>query len=605
MSNRDVHIERLFQEALTFRLSRRQIIRRGLSAGLSLTAIGLVLDACGSGTPSSAGPTTTTGGVGSGGGTAVPTSAASTSPATPGASATLPTGGIPVNGGDFTIVFPSTTADLDPQSAYDNQASCVFFGCYEMLLRLKGNSTVDYEPMLAKSWSPNADKSEWTFTLYPNVKFHDGTTCDANAVVKSFQRFYKMGRGPYNDIVRFVANPDTDITAVDSLNVKFKLRDAGLSTVFLADMASEYGPFVVSPTAVEQHKTAADPWAHNWFVNHIVGTGPYKATQVNPQNQIVLERFPDYYRGWSGNHFDRIVFRVVEDTSTRQSLIVGGSADALTNALTPQAVVELEGNKDLQIIKYPTTNVNWTWINCGDRLSDATVRKGLCYAFPYNEVRSSVYKGLISKTGGPLTPTTRGYDPKVFIYDTDLTKAKSMIATKVPGGTKLTGMIASGTEQAAQIAQLFQANLQQIGYQLTIQQVERSAQTNLAYGDAPASKRPDFFISWGWWPDYNDGYNEIYPNFDSASIGSAGADVGVYKNAQVDKALATVAPGVSTTEYNTQLALAQNALTEQDPPAMFWGTVLWYTIMRANIRGFQWNPIYLNSYYFYDMYRVK
>jgi hypothetical protein len=46
-------------------------------------------------------------------------------------------------------------------------------------------------------------------------------------------------------------------------------------------------------------------------------------------------------------------------------------------------------------------------------------------------------------------------------------------------------------------------------------------------------------------------------------------------------------------------------MTELDPPAIFWGTVQWYTIMNAKVRGFVWNPIYLNSYYFYNMYKVK
>lgn len=618
MEFEDFRAIRLIHDASTQRMSRREIIKRGLATGLSLSAIGLVLEACGSSSASVSKLTTTSSSGSSGSSTstgaasnattssssASSAAAAAATPATPRATGALRTGGTPINGGDFTIAFPTSTADLDPQSAYDNQASCVFFGVYEMLLRLKGNSTFEYEPMLAKSWTSDGNGNV-SFTLYDNVKFHDGTKCDANAVVQSFQRFYKMGRGPYNDIVRFIADPDKDIVAVDPTTVKFTLRDPGLYTIFLADMASEYGPFVVSPTAVQQHKTASDPWAHNWFVNHMVGTGPYKAVTVNPQQQIVLERFPDYYRGWSGAHFDRIVFRVVEDNSTRRSLIEGGSVDALTNSLTPEDVTSLRKNPNVQVITYPSTNVNWTWFNCGDRLSDPVVRQGLSYAFPYQQVRQGVYGGLVTRTGGPITPTTRGYDPKVFVYDTDLTKAKQMISSKIPSGTKFTAMLSSGVATTQDVAQLFQANLQQIGYNMEIQMVEGAAETNLAYGNSPASQRPDFFIDWGWWPDYNDGYNELYPNFDSASVGSAGSDVGWFKNARLDQILKTVEPGVSTSQYNSLLAEAQNILTKEDPPAAWWGTVQWYTILRSNIRNFAWNPIYLNSYYFYDMYRVQ
>jgi peptide/nickel transport system substrate-binding protein len=617
----DMRAVQLIVAASKSRLSRRDIIKRGLAMGLSLSAIGWVLEACGKGSSSStattaSGAQSTTAAAattGSGtqstaaaattGSTATAASASGTPDASSGATSNAPTGGTPTDGGTFTIIFPGSTADLDPQSAYDNQASCVFFGAYEMLIRLKGNSTFDYEPMLAKTWAPSADGLTWTFNLYPNVKFHDGTACDAAAVVKSFQRLLGAKLGPWNVMGRFIANPDTDITAPDATTVVFKLQTA--NPIFEAAIASEYGPFVVSPAAMDKHKTAADPYAHQWFLQNLVGTGPYMATQVDPQQQIVLKRFPDYYRGWDGNHFDEIVFRVVEDTATRQQLLTGGSADAVTNALTPQAVQDLKANTALQVQTYPSTNVNWTWMNCGDRLKDPSVRQGLCYAFPYNDVQQGVYKGLIASTNGPLTPTTAGYDPNVFVYKTDLDKAKQLIGAQFKPGEKFTWMISSGVDQTKSVAVLMQANLQQIGYQLEINEVERSAETNLAYGDAPPAQRPDFFGDWGWWPDYNDGYNEIYPNFYSKSAGSAGSNVGFYNNPRLDQILETLAPGVSDADYKSLLAEAQNIMTEKDPPAMFWGTVLWYTIMNAKVRGFTWNPIYLNSYYFYDMYFVK
>ncbi len=128
---------------------------------------------------------------------------------------------------------------------------------------------------------------------------------------------------------------------------------------------------------------------------------------------------------------------------------------------------------------------------------------------------------------------------------------------------------------------------------------------DLTYGDAPPDQRPDFIGDWGWWPDYNDGYNEIYPNFYSKAAGSAGANTGFYNNPRLDEILDKIAAGVSDQEYDQLLAEAQNILTEQDPPAIFFGSVKWYTILRSDVRGFEWNPIYLSTYDFYRMYRVK
>jgi ABC-type transport system substrate-binding protein len=41
------------------------------------------------------------------------------------------------------------------------------------------------EPVLAESYESNEDLTEWTFTLRQGVTFHDGSTLDANDVVKS------------------------------------------------------------------------------------------------------------------------------------------------------------------------------------------------------------------------------------------------------------------------------------------------------------------------------------------------------------------------------------------------------------------------------------
>ena len=49
---------------------------------------------------------------------------------------------------------------------------------------------------------------------------------------------------------------------------------------------------------------------------------------------------------------------------------------------------------------------------------------------------------------------------------------------------------------------------------------------------------------------------------------------------------------------------AQNILTEQDPAALFYGELSWYTAMRKEIQGFVGNPLYLGSFPFHRMSRT-
>ena len=49
--------------------------------------------------------------------------------------------------------------------------------------------TLKYEPQTAESVTSNADSTEWTIKLRPNIKFSDGTDYDADAVVFGLNRF--------------------------------------------------------------------------------------------------------------------------------------------------------------------------------------------------------------------------------------------------------------------------------------------------------------------------------------------------------------------------------------------------------------------------------
>src|SRR5690606_22302019 len=159
---------------------------------------------------------------------------------------------------------------------------------YEMLLRLKGESTFEYEPMLAHSWEANDDLTEFTFEIAEGITFHDGSPCDAEAVVTSFQRFHEMGRGPVDVIRRFIEDP-LQIETVDSTSIKFTCSKP--EPLCLRAMASSCGPLVFSPAGIEENKTDADPFAHEWFARTMVGTGPYMATEIEPQERFVLDRY--------------------------------------------------------------------------------------------------------------------------------------------------------------------------------------------------------------------------------------------------------------------------------------------------------------------------
>ena len=178
------------------------------------------------------------------------------------------------------------------------------------------------------------------------------------------------------------------------------------------------------------------------------------------------------------------------------------------------------------VLIYDSTKISWVTMNA-PRLKTKEVRQGFSYAFPYDVVEDGAYKGLLTRTS-PIPDTVRGYDPEGFVYQTDLTKAKELILSGgFAEGDSFEYMLESEDEVEAVVAQLFQANVTEMGFQLELTEVDSAALNQLSYGDAPAEERPHFFGGWSWWPDYNDPWNMLAPNFLEALTGEGGANAGV------------------------------------------------------------------------------
>ena len=571
----DAQVARLFSLARAGGMSRRQLLETGLRLGLASPVILSLIEAA--------------------------PNRASAMPAEPSSLLTASNAAQEESSGALTILWTSGTEDIDPHYTYSELASAVAFLVYEMLLKLKGDSTDEFEPMLVESWEVSEDQSTYTFKLYPDVMFQDGTPANAQAVNDSYTRWIELEGSPVNVITRFCDSPDK-MEVVDETTLRFNLGNP--QPLFLAAMASSYGPMVISPTALAENATEEDPYAHEWAKEFAVGSGPYILESNSVTEGITLARFDGYHRGWEGNHFEGVNFRVVPEDATRRQLLERGEADAATNNVTIDALEALRSNPAVQVTEYPTTRVVWEIMNA-PRLLTKEVRQGFSYAFPYDEVLNIVYKGLL-KRSGPIPDSVRGYDPEVFLYQTDLDKAKELILS---GGFKegdvFEYMVDANEEKDQTVAQLFQANVQEMGFNLELISVDYATIESTVYGDAPSEERPHFIGGWGWWPDYNSPWNQLWPNFTEENIGGGGSNAGAWVNPRFEEIMAEAEHFESEEQLNALMKEAQNILTEQDPPVIYYGQRVDFTVLGADIQGFVPNPLYLEAYNVYGMSRAS
>lgn len=494
----------------------------------------------------------------------------------------------------------SSPSDLDPHSAYDGRSVMVIYGVYEQLMRLKGGSTDEYESLLAESWEANDDKSVWTFHLREGATFHDGSPCDAEAVRLSFERLLTLGLGPFEVVHRFVSDP-AQITAPDAQTVVFDLGRP--QPLFEAALAAAYGPYIVNARLAREYEEDGD-WGHAWAQTNAegMGTGPYKVTTYERESLVQLDRFDEYWGGWDGNHFSRIVIRVVPENETLRQLVEQGQIDIVDN-LTPEATDALAANPTLRVERAYTTSDGYLSMTPIGPLESPEARQAMAWAFPYEEVVHGVYQGYAKAARGPLAELIRGFDPELPAYNTDLDKARQLLSDAgVAQGETLSMMLSSGSEAASTMAQLFAANLEQLGLSLDIQAVDETTFIGTIFGEAPIEERPHFFPLF-WQPDYNDGWNHLYAQVDCDASMGKGANAGVYCNERVDELLDTARDAADEATYLDALAELQQILAWDDPSGVYYIQTEWTTILSAAIDGFATNPIATGLYDFYRMSR--
>ncbi len=153
------------------------------------------------------------------------------------------------------------------------------------------------------------------------------------------------------------------------------------------------------------------------------------------------------------------------------------------------------------------------------------------------------------------------------------------------------------------MAELFLANLAEIGITLDIQAVDTTHPGGHRLRRRSGEEKPHMIGMWAWWPDYNDGWNQLAPNFLIESAGGGGSNAGYYNNPTVQDLMKQAQFGTDAAELDALMKQIQAILVQEDPAAIFIGQVLYTTVADATIQGIEINPIYIEQYMFHRYYR--
>jgi len=466
---------------------------------------------------------------------------------------------------------------------------------YEPLLHYDPINNI-FIPALAEKYEHDPSGLVWTFHLRKNAVFHDGTPVTAEAVKFSIERTIAIGQGE-----AFIWDPVDRIETPDNYTIIFHLKyQAPLDVI----ASAAYASYIFSPNIVKyaNASNSTDPKITNWFNSgKDAGSGPYKLVKWDPENEVVLEKFNEWW-GWKDPNYpfksdkapDVFIIKIVKDSVTQERLVKSGDVH-IAEYVPLEDVENLKKDPNLQVVMKPCFQNLLLLINTRKPpLDNVLVRKAIAHAIPYDDIVTITRNGLAKVASGPIPHNMWGhFDNLTYSYDLSLAK-KLLAEAGYPNGINRTLILTytAGDIYEQRTADLIKSSLGKIGINIEVRPMSWEEQWALAQsGWNNSQAAQDLFIFY-WWPDYISPYDYLFNMFHSSS---KSFDLCYYNNSEFEKTIedAHYWEGIDRTKSLELYYKAQKILYDDVPAIALWDMID-VRVARANIGGLDKaiNPAY-------------
>jgi peptide/nickel transport system substrate-binding protein len=364
--------------------------------------------------------------------------------------------------------------------------------------------------------------------------------------------------------------------------------------------SSLYGAWIVSPKALEAR--AGD---ENYFETGIeAGTGPYMLESYTPDQEVLLTRNEDYWGGWDGDHYEKVLLQIVPEAVQQQQMFEGGEVD-IALRMPQENYASFDGREGYTYLAEPAFfNYVGFFNTLRPPLDDPKVRQALSYAVPYQDLIDVAAFGLATQARGAAPAGVWPYSEEVAQYSQDLEKARELLAEAGHADgfdLRLTYAAENITEE--RFAPLLKDAFAEVGVNVEIEPILFSQQWEEAKGD-PANAQDMFLLLY--WPTYSDaGTDNLWSMFHSSE--APFFNLSYWANEEFDT-LIDEAATLTVTDPETAQQMyndAQNLMVEEAPALFFFDTKAPFVIP-DHVGGFDYNLNYpFAQAFFYDMFPVQ
>ncbi len=508
------------------------------------------------------------------------------------------------DGIDIDIGLINEPVSMDPHTANDIPSAQIRTQLYDTLV--KQDFDLEVVEGLATDWE-QVDENTWRFNLREGVTFHDGSDFTAEDAKATLERILDpTAAAP----VRFMFEMITDIEAVDDTTLEITTEypfapllsnlshnTAGIlsSEVIDADYQNaidEAGLDITLEEFYDMREEGSEDFEEvsaemaEFVGNHIaaepIGTGHLQFVSRSPGDNIVLEKFEDYYE--EGREFATVTYRVIPENQARLAELETGGI-AISDSVDPVNMERIREADNTDIVDQEGLSMTYLAFNVENELfDDVNVRKAVSHALDREGMIDGLLDGRGIHASTHIARTVNFHDDSLeeAVYDMDLAK-EYMAASDLPDGFSTTLWV-SNSDTNRDLAQYMQETLGELNIDVTIEEYEFGTFLEMAN-----SGTHDMFML-QWITVTGDADYGLYPMFHTDSQDGSG-NRWLYSNPELDVELEGGRQAQTEEERAGFYSEAQSILLEDLPITPLYYSELGIGVNTELVDGVELDPV--------------
>ncbi|WP_011583039.1 MULTISPECIES: ABC transporter substrate-binding protein [Chelativorans] len=302
--------------------------------------------------------------------------------------------GEPQYGGALRYAVSDDPANFDCHAANNFAVLMRLAPHYSTLLRFKPGNYPEIEGDVARSWEADPEALTYTFTLHPDIQFHDGSQLTAEDVAATFERLAFPPEGVISERIETFRQIES-VEVVDELTVRFHLKE--WDTSVLGTFASPWN-CIYSSELLESNPSYPS--------RVVMGSGPFVFEDFVAGSVWTASRFENYFREGQP-YLDRLESYTMEGQAVVNA-IQAGQVHTDFRGVSPQAAERLRtalGDGITTHVGPSLTHFLVTFNSQSAPFDDQRVRKALNLAIDrWGGVAGLGATSEMKYVGGPLMP---------------------------------------------------------------------------------------------------------------------------------------------------------------------------------------------------------